>query len=141
MLRLVIPLLIVLSWWACAGSEETPVAETDRPVPTCNFQMQTVQNLPETKFKVVGGRRTCENGQPTTMEILLFAPGEPIDNHKQCNVFATTDTHAVWQLLLGHNRIDVVFETQPQEGTVTLQQETVYDSIEVVYGMLEQPNL
>lgn len=107
-------------------------------MPPCNIQLQTVQNLPESKFKVVGGRRTCENGQPTTRELLLFAPGEPINNHKQCNVFATTDTLAAWQLQLGHNRIDVVFETQPQEGTVLLQQETVFDSIEVVYGALGQ---
>lgn len=95
--------------------------------------------MPEAKHKVVGGLRTC-NGH-ASREIMVFAPHEPIDNNKACNVFATNDTAATWQIELSHNHIIVIFLQQPSQASILLQNETVYDSVKVSYTTNSKPQI
>ncbi len=141
---------MLLLWAACADPEPETVGEVDKPtiiaedpipIPDCSFQIQSINNLMGGKHKVVQGKRTCKQGGLVTWEIILFAPGEAIDNHKKCNVFATTDSTSIWELRMPTaNRIDVIFYKRlPADSTILLKLETVYDSIEVNYTHQEKP--
>lgn len=120
--------------------DDTATAETDTTEnmePGCSFQMQAVQGLPQSNHKVVSGLRQCFGPSVTSKEIILFAHGEPIDNQKQCNLFATTDTSITWELKLAQNKIDVYFNgKQPEASTILMQANTVADSIAVTYQMI-----
>ncbi|CAN5283604.1 hypothetical protein BH09BAC1_BH09BAC1_14700 [soil metagenome] len=132
--------LLLVFFAGCADNEAPDMQEPEQELleeamPACNFQMQSLETLPMSKFKVVTGFRSCDSSGIYTREILLYAPGEPIDNRKECNVFATTDTATVWDLRLSPNHIEVVFyKSSPAEGTILIKHTTVYDSVTVVYG-------
>ncbi len=131
----VLPLYLFL---ACQnnGGTNTPAGADQGPYATCTFQMMQMQTVQSTPYKAVTAQRYCESTGVASKELVLFAKGEPIDNSKECNVFATTDTAIGIQIQVGPNRVEVLFDRQPDSTTVLMQRQTVYDSIQIVYSVL-----
>ncbi len=133
---------LLLSLWCACGNDNTEPSTTAETTDTpetespCSFKMQGMQTLPNSHYKLVNGLRYCIGDAQITKELVLFAQGEPINNNKECNVFATTDTSIRWELKLSQAKIEVLFEgRKPIDSTLLMQNSTVYDSIEIVYSI------
>lgn len=133
--------LVFVSFWACQNNEQNDTTNSglsaeEAKYATCVFEINQLQKVPNTPYKAITAHRWCESTGIATREVVLFDKGEPMDNKKECNVFATTDTTAQFNVQVGPNRIDIIFATQaPDSASIILQKETVYDSIEVVYSV------
>lgn len=139
--RLLITCIAFAFLYSCTTEPDGPTASTTEPVvkeiiPNCSFQIQGIHSLIGSNYKIVGGTRYCEDDGKATKELILFAEGEPINNHKECNLFATTDTSTLWVIEQSALKIEVQFTNHiPTDSTMLMKQETVYDSIKVFYSL------
>lgn len=135
---LYIMLLFLISCENTPPGPSLPVADVvnEDGIEKCSFQMQGIQNLVGGKHKLVTGYRRCENVSSATKELVVFGEGESINNSKECNLFATTDTTLTWSTKLSPLLIEVIFHNRlPADSTLIMKANTVYDSIEVIYSI------
>lgn len=105
-------------------------------LPKCNFQINGIQSLIGSHHKLVGGIRVCDDGGQVSKELVLFAEGEPINNLKECNLFATKDTTVYWEIELSPSVINVLFTDHfPADSNILTKFDLVFDSIEVRYRL------
>jgi hypothetical protein len=129
--------------WSCTNENTDTSATTETTIgindePGCSFQMQGINSLPDSHVKLVRGIRNCNSPDQVTKELLLFAEGEPINNQKQCNIFATTDTALSWEVALTPNEIEIQFlHRLPVKNSILMEATLINDSIFVKYSVLE----
>jgi hypothetical protein len=129
--------------WSCTNQNTDTSATTETTIgindeARCSFQIQGINGLPDSRIKVVRGMRHCNNPNQISKELLLFAEGEPINNQKQCNIFATTDTALSWEVALAPNEIEIQFlHRLPIKNSILMEASLINDSIFVKYSVLE----
>lgn len=134
--RLLLFCVSIIAIGSCINNTSEEQVENTDNEPKCSFQIQSIQNLVDSHYKLVGGRRTCDDNGQVTKEIVVFAEGEPINNHKECNLFATSDTTAVWNIELSPLKIEILFNDHiPADSLTLMKVTTLYDSIEVIYSI------